>query len=292
MVTITSPWTNRRTFYKSKIRPGSAPPTNRVEPVQSIPTNTFLPRTTTPSPADRLKKEWDNIWTRTGMVPFQLSSLPQQPLTVKFGDTEITPNDRLDQSQLEAAPEVNWEAEPGSLYTLLLEDQDVEAPPGTRSSSLQGCWTSTNCTYTSTVTLAHWLVTNIPGTDVGSGEIRFAYFPSNPFKLRNNGTRLDTTDKDFFHRYMFVVYKQPGRIQVSEGVEGSECSTDSLTARFINHEDIKEKYNLQGPVAGNFYRAGFNQAYFNPFACQFSKCFGFPWPLELPGINDGPDCKP
>ena len=38
---------------------------------------------------------------------------------------------------------------------------------------------------------------------------------------------------------------------VSEGVEGSECSTDSLTARFINHEDIKEKYNLQvRPTAG------------------------------------------
>ena len=36
----------------------------------------------------------------------------------------------LERLQLEAAPEVNWEAEPGSLYTLLLEDQDVEAPPG------------------------------------------------------------------------------------------------------------------------------------------------------------------
>ncbi|KOB66777.1 Phosphatidylethanolamine-binding protein, partial [Operophtera brumata] len=70
----------------------------------------------------------------------------------------------------------------------------------------------------------HWLVGNIPGCDVSRGEVLSAYIGSGP----PEGTGI--------HRYVSI----DGRAAFS-------------TKKFA------EKYNLGSPVAGNFYRAKFDQ---------------------------------
>jgi len=217
--------------------------------------------------------EWDAIWRSTGTVPDKLSRVPEQPLVVSFGTVQVTPNIRLEQSQLGAPPTVSWEAEAGGLYTLLLEDNDLEA----------GILGSDN------FKIAHWMVSNIPGSRIEAGDENYSYIPSGPFRVKDNGTKIDTS-KDYTHRYIFLVYKQQGKIEVTEGQIGI-CSSDALTARIVDHNALQLKYNLQGPVAGNFYRTGFSQKYFNRFSCQLSKCLGTAWPFSLPGMNDGPECK-
>lgn len=50
----------------------------------------------------------------------------------------------------------------------------------------------------------HWLVVNIPGCDVSKGEVKLEYVGSGPPK----GTKL--------HRYIFLAYKQPGKISYTD----------------------------------------------------------------------------
>lgn len=81
-------------------------------------------------------------------------------------------------------PTVEWEAVPNQLYTLLLVDPDAPSRRDPKSRSFK-----------------HWAVINILGSDVSSGDEITAYIGAGPPK--------DTG----FHRYVFLVYKQNGRIE-------------------------------------------------------------------------------
>lgn len=50
----------------------------------------------------------------------------------------------------------------------------------------------------------HWLVVNIPGSDVASGEVLSGYIGSGP----PEGTGI--------HRYVYIAYKQPGKLEFDE----------------------------------------------------------------------------
>ena len=52
----------------------------------------------------------------------------------------------------------------------------------------------------------HWLVGNIPGSDVSKGDVLSGYIGSGP----PEGTGI--------HRYVYVVYKQPGKLSFDEKV--------------------------------------------------------------------------
>jgi len=52
----------------------------------------------------------------------------------------------------------------------------------------------------------HWLVVNIPGCDISKGEVKLEYVGSGPPK----GTKL--------HSYVFLAYKQPGKISYTDQV--------------------------------------------------------------------------
>lgn len=83
-------------------------------------------------------------------------------------------------------PEVQWHAEKDAYYTLTMLDAD--APPEYNE-------------------VRHWLVMNIPGSDVKGGDEVVAYLGS--------GTRSG------IHRYIFLVYKQPnGKIEHNEPRSG------------------------------------------------------------------------
>lgn len=94
-------------------------------------------------------------------------------IKVDFGN-ELTP------TQVKDKPQVTWDAEKGAYYTLLFVDPD--APSRTIHPLRE---------------VRHWLVMNIPESDVANGDEVCEYRGSGPPKWTG------------LHRYTFLVFKQP-----------------------------------------------------------------------------------
>ncbi|GJQ70411.1 hypothetical protein Trydic_g22840 [Trypoxylus dichotomus] len=86
----------------------------------------------------------------------------------------------------------------------------------------------------------HWLVGNIPGSNVNKGEMLSEYVGAGPPK----GTGL--------HRYVLLVYKQPGKLSFNE----KKLTNRSGDGRGkFSIRNFAKKYNLGDPIAGNFFQA-------------------------------------
>jgi len=215
------------------------------------------------------KESFDQAWLSTGTVPDRLSEVPDAPLYMAFGGVRVTPNMTLDTSQMLKKPVLKWKNDPNALYTLLIEDNDITNQP---------------------IKYAHWLVTNIKGDDVYNGEEIATYIPSYHFELTPEGG-LDTTrveDGGVTNRHLVLVYKQKGRIDMS-GQSG--CNAGLLEPpRVIDHVNLQADYDLEGPIAGTFYRVGYSEGLTEQNVCYLRKCLGFPLPSVIAGVNDGPEC--
>ncbi|XP_035673757.1 protein D2-like isoform X2 [Branchiostoma floridae] len=137
-------------------------------------------------------------------------------IIVDFGN-ELTP------TQVKSPPQVTWAAEEGYLYTLIMTDPD--AP--NRSNPKFREW-------------HHWLIVNIPGNDLGRGEVLTDYIGAAPPK------------ESGLHRYVFLVYQQRGKLTCNE----SRLPNDSTANRGkFKTKVFATKYKLGNPVAGNFFQA-------------------------------------
>lgn len=133
-----------------------------------------------------------------------------------FGN-ELTP------LQVKDEPTVEWPTEEGQYYTLVMTDPDAPS----RKEPIRG-------------EIKHWLVVNIPGTDLSRGETLAGYRGSGP----SEGSGL--------HRYVFLVYRQTGLLKHSE----TPIDANSREGRaHFKVRDFAKKYNLGEPFAGNFYQA-------------------------------------
>ncbi|CAK1590510.1 unnamed protein product [Parnassius mnemosyne] len=127
---------------------------------------------------------------------------------------EITPTQAKDQ------PTVSWDTEQNAFYTIVMTDPDARIRE----------W-------------QHWLVGNVPGSDVSKGDVLSAHVGAGP----TLGTGL--------HRYVFLVYKQPDKIEFDE----ERLTNTSAKGRDgFSIAKFAEKYNLGNPVAGNFYQAPYD----------------------------------
>jgi len=149
---------------------------------------------------------------------------PTSLLKVKYGAVDVTPGVVLTPTQVKNPPVLDWQAEANSFYTIVMNDPDApsRADPKFRE------W-------------HHWCVVNIPGNDVGAGQVLTEYVGSGPPK----GTKL--------HRYVFLIYKQPsGRQQFNEkhltNHSGDGRGKQSVAKFAADH-------SLGDPVAGNYYQA-------------------------------------
>ncbi|XP_067132921.1 protein D3-like isoform X2 [Centruroides vittatus] len=166
-----------------------------------------------------------NSMEENGVVPDVLDTAPRYIAEIKYeGGETVNLGNELTPTQVKDPPTyINYPTEPDVLYTLCLTDPDAPS----RQNPKYREW-------------HHWLVVNIPGTDVSKGEVLSEYVGSGPPK----GTGL--------HRYVYVVYKQPNALQPDE---------KRLTNRSGNHRgnfkirNFAQKYNLGTPHAGNFYQA-------------------------------------
>ncbi|PVD30450.1 hypothetical protein C0Q70_09716 [Pomacea canaliculata] len=139
---------------------------------------------------------------------------------VKYpGGIDVTPGMVLTPTQVKDKPDVSFNADPDSYYTLIMH--------GTLSFG----------------EIQHWLVVNIPGGDVTKGEEMTAYRGSGP----SEGTGL--------HRYIFLVYRQSGKQEFDIPL----IPFNRRQARRNHKvRTLVVRYGLQELVAGNFYQAEYD----------------------------------
>uniref|UniRef100_A0A8B9UGF8 Large ribosomal subunit protein mL38 n=1 Tax=Anas zonorhyncha TaxID=75864 RepID=A0A8B9UGF8_9AVES len=114
-------------------------------------------------------------------------------------------------------PEVSYEADKGSLWTLLLTNPD-------------GHLRETDAEY------LHWLGTNIPGNDIKAGKEICHYLP--PFPAMGTG----------YHRFVFLLFKQERPIDFSEDIRPTPCH--SLKMRTFSTFDFYRKHEDSMTPAG------------------------------------------
>ncbi|XP_037821553.1 protein D2-like [Lucilia sericata] len=157
----------------------------------------------------------------SGIIPDMIDSKPKATVEVTFpGGLKVKMGNELQPKQVKDQPQLTWNAEQGSLYTLLMTDLD---PPSRKEPTLRE--------------VLHWLVVNIPGNRINEGQVLAEYMSSGP----EEGTDL--------HRYVFLIFKQAGKITTDKFIPKG-----SFEGRFnVKTRDIIAKYNLGNPIAGNYY---------------------------------------
>lgn len=138
--------------------------------------------------------------------------LPMVPLKVCYGpDSSVHYGNRLTPTEAASAPQISFEAEEGSLWTLLLTCPDEHLLDGEAE-------------------YVHWMVGNIPAGAVTEGQELCHYLP--PFPPRGTG----------FHRYVYVLFRQDAPIDFQEEERPSPChSLEERTFRTVDfyrrHQD-------------------------------------------------------
>ncbi|NXP46442.1 RM38 protein, partial [Heliornis fulica] len=150
------------------------------------------------------------VFTPWVSLRVEYSQDDEQLVPVYYGNM-VTP------SEAASPPAVSYEAEEGSLWTVLLTNPD-------------GHLREADSEY------LHWLVTNIPGNDIRSGKEICHYLP--PFPAMGTG----------YHRFIFLLFKQDCPIDFSEDVRPMPCH--SLKMRTFSTFDFYRKHEDAMTPAG------------------------------------------
>lgn len=163
-----------------------------------------------------------------GVVPDVIRKAPANNLTVDYlsGKKAIWGN-ILTPTEVKDQPKVSWDAEADKFYLLCLTDPDA---PSRKEPKFRE-W-------------HHWLVGNVPGNDVSKGETLSEYIGSGP------------PPETGLHRYVFLVYAQPGKIDFKDVPRLTNRSGDNRANFKI--QAFADKYNLGDPIAAAYYRAEFD----------------------------------
>ncbi|KAL3280710.1 hypothetical protein HHI36_003946 [Cryptolaemus montrouzieri] len=162
---------------------------------------------------------------KDSIVPDVIDVAPSAAIKIKYPNgKEVDFGSELTPTEVKDEPSVQWEAKSDKYYLLVMTDPDPV--PAVRE-------------------VKHWLVGNIKGNDVGNGEVFAEYLGSGPPK----GTGL--------HRYIFLVYEQPGKIDFEEPPKTSQSSRANRLKFSI--KNFAKKYNLGNPIAGNYFKAQWDE---------------------------------
>ncbi|CAH1128979.1 unnamed protein product [Ceutorhynchus assimilis] len=162
------------------------------------------------------------------VVPEVIDKVPGEVAEVVFpSGVKAEMGKTLTPTLVKDKPTVKWNAESDVLYTVCMTDPDAPS----RSNPKFREW-------------HHWLVGNIPGNDISKGEILTGYVGAGPPK----GSGL--------HRYVILVFKQPKKITFDEpripNTSGDKRPKFSI-------KQFAQKYSLEGPIAGNFFQAEWDE---------------------------------
>jgi len=222
-----------------------------------------------PFPNNPSNPGWLDAWEEVGEV---VGEAPPQRLMLDWPNNVqiVEPNVTTSVGLMTTRPRLTWPAEAGALYTVMVIDAGIQR--------------------VLPKVYLHWMVTNIPGNSVELGNEVMEYVT--PFSLEVQEDPLDGFIKDRHasaHPMIFLVFKQPGRIQVEETQRG--CSPDIVSARIHDYEELASKYGLQ-LAAGNYLQCPWSGSHTLEMVCRVSKCTREAFPFPIPGVNDLEECKP
>ncbi|CAG5075638.1 Similar to OV16: OV-16 antigen (Onchocerca volvulus) [Cotesia congregata] len=159
-----------------------------------------------------------------------MNSAPKDELTVSYGNDKMMMGNNFTLLKTISRPEVSYEFQKDEYYALVLLDADPF---------------SEKCPFGGEFLM--WLIVNIRDK-VRNGEEIVGY--QCPFPLPGTGT----------HRYPILLYKQPKKISFDER---SDSPFDIDSRLFFSVKSFAKKYNLDDPIAGNYFTVGFNLPFFN-----------------------------
>ncbi|XP_069475294.1 phosphatidylethanolamine-binding protein 1 isoform X1 [Ambystoma mexicanum] len=161
--------------------------------------------------------------------PLNLNEVDEKPshaLRVKYGSVEVDElGKELTPTQVQNKPTLlEWSGmEKDKLYTVGMTDPDA---PSRKNPKFRE-W-------------HHYLATNVKGGDLSTGFVQSDYVGAGPPK----GTGL--------HRYVWLVYEQPGPIKYDEPVLSNRSGDHRGN---FSMASFRKKYKLGAPVAGTCYQA-------------------------------------
>ncbi|XP_038591378.1 39S ribosomal protein L38, mitochondrial [Micropterus salmoides] len=162
--------------------------------------------------------------------------LPQVSLHICYNQDnsgQVHYGNQLTPTGAASVPQISFDAEEGSLWTLLLTCPDEHLQDNEAE-------------------YIHWLVGNIPGGKVQAGEELCQYLP--PIPARGTG----------FHRYIYVLFKQEGPVNFQEDVRPSPCH--SLVERTFKTVDFYRKHQDNMTPAGlAFFQCQWDESVTNTF---------------------------
>ncbi|KAJ8952510.1 hypothetical protein NQ318_003306 [Aromia moschata] len=159
-----------------------------------------------------------------GIAPGTVDEAPSAKISIIYpGNVEVKFGGELTPTQVKDQPEVKWDADPSKYYVLAMVDPDAPSREDPKFREVN-----------------HWLVVNVKGGDVSTGEVITEYRGSGPPK----GTGL--------HRYIFLVFEQKEKLTFDEPKTASNSRAHRLN---FSIRKFAKKYNLGSAFAGNFYKA-------------------------------------
>ncbi|KAM7359464.1 uncharacterized protein ACRADG_012882 [Cochliomyia hominivorax] len=161
------------------------------------------------------------------VIPDVIDEGPEQFLKVTYDNgIEADKGVELTPTQVKNQPKIEWRAQAGTYYTLIMTDPDA---PSRKEPKMRE-W-------------HHWLVVNIPGDNLSKGEVLTEYVGSGPPK--DSG----------LHRYTFLMFRQPKKMKFDEK---HLSKTQAAGREKFSTKNFIKKYNLGAPIAGNFYQAQYD----------------------------------
>ncbi|XP_057668960.1 protein D3-like isoform X1 [Diorhabda carinulata] len=162
------------------------------------------------------------------VIPDVIDKVPEEVTEVIYpSGAKVNLGNELTPTQVKDEPVVKWTSDDNAFYTVAMVDPDA---PSRKEPKVRE--------------VLHWLVGNVRGSDIKSGDVIAEY--------RGSGPPLNTG----LHRYIFLIYKQNNKIEFSEKRIDNRTREGRLN---FSIRKFAEKYNLGQPVAGNFYQAQWDE---------------------------------
>ncbi|ENN74880.1 hypothetical protein HUJ04_007282 [Dendroctonus ponderosae] len=166
----------------------------------------------------------ENAMVKEQIVPEIVDTAPNEVAEITYpSGAKANMGKILTPTQVSGQPTIKWNSDPNSFYTIVMVDPDAPS----RANPFMREWN-------------HWIVGNVPGDDISKGEVLTAFVSSGPPK--DSG----------LHRYVIFIYKQDKELSFDE----PRLPNNSADQRAnFSVRNFAKKYNLEGPIAGNFYLA-------------------------------------
>merc|ERR1712130_119646 len=216
--------------------------------------------------SNMFEQDLDALFREAGIVPDQIANAPESSMQV-FWDSGLSlfrQNQAVDTGDIMNAPQVMF---PGNddkrfLNTIMIVDFGAD--------------------------IMHWMVMNVPGGDISSGDENIEYLPPFSYKANEDETAIEDTGDNGVDQTAVLVFRQAGPVTPEENLKG--CNQPAIFGRRVQASSLISKYNLFGPKAGMLFWTKYSEAT-EELLCYSTKCTGIPFPFPIPGVNDKPECR-